>query len=413
MKPQHTLLAIAVATVSFNAHAGLAPPMAPLDPVIGFPTYYQDYGDPLNSINPIQPVALELCVPDNVELSSGICLVTPDMLQRPADPVTSPGDNFPDEAFYYNARTKVTLPNIGNLANFADLRMALEATVVPGPNGTFTQSVFTRIRYKFFAPVTGSYSVQTPYTLDTLITAQQGALISNTVDVGIACADFSCALAGSTDPFLRASDSEGGAPAPLLQIGNHTYLGNPVVDTFITGGPQGNKFVITVVPEGSVTPNVIVDTNKFQLMGRVFDGPVPLPIPRPKPKLLPAAAGLVSQLATVASPSVSISAVDPLASEASGDSGKFMINLSAPSAKNIKVKYSIEGNAKKGKDYRKFSSSMVIPAGSVFGAIDVWPVDDKVSEKTEKVTLKLSNKDIKGYSVKGQTVAHVKILDND
>jgi Calx-beta domain len=214
-----------------------------------------------------------------------------------------------------------------------------------------------------------------------------------------------------------------------LQIGSHTYLSDPTVDTFVTGGPQGNKFVITVIPTGSVTPNVIVDTNKFQLMGRVFDGPVPTPIPRPKPPVTnppivnppvnlrvtnnPKATGPVSRLATVASPKVSITAVDPLASEASGDSGRFMINLSAPSAKNIKVKYSIEGSAKKGKDYHKFSSSMVIPAGSVFGTIDVWPVDDKVNERTEKVTLKLSNKGIKGYSVQGRAVAHVKILDND
>ena len=167
-------------------------------------------------------------------------------------------------------------------------------------------------------------------------------------------------------------------------------------------------------------------------MGRKYDGSVPKPIPpsKPKPPVTnppvtnppivnqpvnnnPVVAGPISRLATVTSPSVSISAVDPLASEASGDAGKFMINLSAPSAKNIKVKYSIGGNAKKGKDYQKFGSSMIIPAGSVFGTIDVWPVDDKVNERTEKVTLKLSNKGIKGYSVQGQAVAHVKILDND
>jgi len=239
MKLQKTLLAITVATASINANAELAA-MGPLDTVIGFPSYYQDFGDPLNPVNPIQPLALELCLPDDVELSSGICLVTSDMLQRPSDPITFPGDNFPDEAFFYNARTKVSLDNINNVANFADLRMALEATVVPGPNGTFTQSVFTRIRYKFFAPVSGSYTVQTPYTVDGSINGKQGELIFNTVDIGVACApgDFSCALAGSTDPFLRASDAEGGAPAPLLQIGSHTYLGDPARDTFITGGPR-------------------------------------------------------------------------------------------------------------------------------------------------------------------------------
>lgn len=121
----------------------------------------------------------------------------------------------------------------------------------------------------------------------------------------------------------------------------------------------------------------------------------------------------ISSLPTVDNPKVTISAVDPLASEAAGDAGKYMINLNAPSTKAIKVKFKVEGSAKKGKDYANFDASLAIPAGSVFGVIDVVPVDDKKQEKTEKVVIKLANKGIKGYVVKGNSAASVKILDND
>lgn len=106
MKLQHTLLAIAVATASINASADLAAVGDP-DSVTGFPAYYQDYGD-LNSTSP-EPLALDLCLPnkiplDNAELADGSCLMLsgdgtiPDETQAISFP-----DNFPDEAFYYNA----------------------------------------------------------------------------------------------------------------------------------------------------------------------------------------------------------------------------------------------------------------------------------------------------------------------
>ncbi len=433
MKLQHTLLAIAVATASINASADLAAVGDP-DSVTGFPAYYQDYGD-LNSTSP-EPLALDLCLPnkiplDNAELADGSCLMLsgdgtiPDETQAISFP-----DNFPDEAFYYNASAGMAL--VGG--NNALLVLAVEAAFVNAVQDG-DQIVFSRLRYRFTAPQSGYYTVETPYSTDGPVFKNAGDFINETEDIGVNCAqgDFTCALKGSTAPFLRASDTRGGIPKPLYEAHGNKYLAAPGINTLVTGAPNGkNWFQILYQPDLLTAPTVIGFTDQFQLMGRKYDGSVPKPIPpsKPKPPVTnppvtnppivnqpvnnnPVVAGPISRLATVTSPSVSISAVDPLASEASGDAGKFMINLSAPSAKNIKVKYSIGGNAKKGKDYQKFGSSMIIPAGSVFGTIDVWPVDDKVNERTEKVTLKLSNKGIKGYSVQGQAVAHVKILDND
>lgn len=422
MKLQHTLLTIAVATASINANAGLANVGDP-DSVTGFPAYYQDFGD-LNSASP-EPLALDLCLPnkipdDNSELADGSCLMLPGDGTIPDEtkPISFP-DNFPDEAFYYNASAGMTLVGGAGTPRDAILVLAVEAAFTNAVQ-TGDQIVFSRLRYKFTAPFTGYYTIETPYSTDGPLFKNAAGLVSFTEDVGVNCGQgiFTCALEGPTAPFLRPSATRGGTPEPLYEAHGNKYLAAPGINTLVTGAPTGkNWFQILYQPDLLTPPTVLGFTDQFQVMGRLFDGSVPKPIPPSKPPVTnPPIVNLRATnnpKATVASPSVSISAVDPLASEASGDTGKFMINFSAPSAKNIKVKYSIEGNAKKGKDYQKFGSSMIIPAGSVFGTIDVWPVDDKVNERTEKVILKLSNKGIKGYSVKGQAAAHVKILDND
>ena len=413
MKIQNTLLAITVATASINANADLAAVGTP-DPVTGFPAYYQDYGD-INPANP-EPLALDLCLPnkipfDTAELADGSCLMLsgdgtiPDETQEISFP-----DNFPDESFYYNASAGMTLSGGGN----AKLVLAVEAAFANAVQDG-DQMVFSRLRYFFTAPSTGYYTIETPYSTDGPMLKNAGEEVKFTSDIGATCGQvFNCALAGSIGPYLRASDTPGGSPKPLYEAHGNKYLAQPGINTRVTGATnKKNWFRILFAPDPGTVPTAIGFTDQFQLMGRLYDGSVPKPIPRSKLKLPPVVAAPVAQLATVASPKVSITAVDPLASEASGDPGKFMINLNAPSAKNIKVKYSVEGNATKGKDYRKFSSSLVIPAGSVFGAIDVWPVNDKRNEGTEKVTLKLSHKGTKGYSVKGRSVANIKILDDD
>ena len=415
MNLQNTLLALTVATASINVNAELAAVGIP-DPVTGFPAYYQDYGD-LNSANP-EPLALDLCLPnkvpfDTAELADGSCLMLSGdgTIPDESQPISFP-DNFPDEAFYYNASAGMTLNGGGN----AKLVLAVEAAFTNKVQAG-DQMVFSRLRYIFTAPSKGYYTIETPYNTDGPMLTNAGELIKFTDDVGVNCGQgvFDCALAGPTAPYLRPSDTLGGTPKPLYEAHGNKYLSQPGINTRVTGSPNGqNWFKILFQPDLLTAPTVMGYTDQFQVMGRLYDGSVPKPIPPSKPKLpLVVAPPPVAQLATVATPKLSISAVDPLASEASGDPGKFMINLNAPSAKSIKVKYRIEGNAKKGKDYRKFSSSLVIPAGSVFGAIDVWPVNDSENERTEKVTLKLSNKGIKGYTVKGRAAANIKILDDD
>ncbi len=259
MKLKHTLLATAIATASMGAQADLAR-QGPVSAANGFPAFYQDNTG----------LALDLCLPNTQELIDGSCLLFPANIPSPTLPIAFPG-NFPDELFYWNAGTVVPLggpdPAIGN----ATLVLGLEAAFATGPVTVGGQIVFSRIRYRFIAPVAGSYTVDTPFSSDTF-DATAGELIFNTVDIGINCpqGDFSCAMKGKTAPFLRASLVAGGAALPPVVLpGGNTFLTDPNIPTTVTGGANGNSFKITG-PNG-----IIVDTDQFNLMGRVHTGPLP------------------------------------------------------------------------------------------------------------------------------------------
>lgn len=117
-----------------------------------------------------------------------------------------------------------------------------------------------------------------------------------------------------------------------------------------------------------------------------------------------------AKAATVKTPKVSISAVDPSCTETAGDTCQFMVVLNAPTTRSIRVKFAITGKATQGKDYARLPRSLLIPGGNVSGIIELVPIDDTKPEGTEAVKLKLlphsSYKAKRGF-------ATVQILDND
>lgn len=115
--------------------------------------------------------------------------------------------------------------------------------------------------------------------------------------------------------------------------------------------------------------------------------------------------------ATVKKPKISISAVDPQATETAGDTAQFLIALNAPTTKNIRIKLAISGKATNGKDYQRIARGLLIPAGNVSGIIEIEPIDDIKREGSEKVTIKLASGG-KAYTLK-RAAASVTILDND
>lgn len=118
--------------------------------------------------------------------------------------------------------------------------------------------------------------------------------------------------------------------------------------------------------------------------------------------------------ATVKKPKVSISAVDPSASETAGDSGQFLITLNAPSAKTIRVKLQTSGKAKNNRDYTGVPKTVVIPSGNVSAIVEVSPIDDTSAEGPEDVKVKVSSGG-NAYSALGgrRGTASVIINDND
>lgn len=273
MNTKLKVLAAAIAMTSVSAHAvGLITGPASAPDKGSFPTYYQDSNG----------LALEHCLPSpGAELNSALCLIGPADVPNATSPISFPG-NFPGETFFYAADSVVPFAN----GEEAILVMALEATFgaelpIPGD-----QILFARIRFRFVAPVDGTYKVIYPYG-EREVEATAGERVFFTDDTGINCGlDFSCAATeGQIGPnFLRPvavfGDTE---PLPFYQAGGKSYIANPGVPTPVTGGSNGNIFRIEG-PAGSAIGGIdnstgqtvdYVETDLFTLVGRVNTAPLP------------------------------------------------------------------------------------------------------------------------------------------
>ncbi|MBI2276132.1 MAG: cadherin-like domain-containing protein [Dechloromonas sp.] len=267
-EPTIRRLRLSAITIAFLT-TGLAGPataelarVGPVVPAHGYPEWYQDSTG----------LALDLCLPDAIDLEQGNCLLLPgDVASAPESFPT----NFADEHFWFAAGSLMTTGNAGR----ANLVLAVEAAfalaVKPGD-----QISFGRIRVKITdLPSNGTYKVIHPYGELEFPDQVAGGTIFYTDDVGVACAqgDFSCALKSGVGPFLRAAEIPGGpAKAPVV-INGKTMLTDPVTPTFVTGGPFSNKFRVEGPNIGGPGINVI-ETELFDLMGRVHTAPIPSPL---------------------------------------------------------------------------------------------------------------------------------------
>jgi hypothetical protein len=257
-------LAIALAGLSLPAGAELAR-QGPVNPVHGYPEWYQDSTG----------LALDLCLPDQIDLEAGNCLLLPPDVPAGTAPETFPS-NFAEEHFWFAANASLDTGNGGR----AILVLAVEAAFGIGPVKAGDQISFGRIRVKITnLPSNGTYKVIHPYGELEFPDQVAGDTIFYTDDVGITCApgDFSCALKTGIGPFLRAASTPGGPALPFVTINNKTMIADPVNPTFVTGGPFSNKFRV----EG---PNIggpgidFIETDQFTVMGRVHTAPIPSPL---------------------------------------------------------------------------------------------------------------------------------------
>lgn len=190
----------------------------PVDPANGFPLWFGDGTTRLEIV-----LGQDLNAPAIGEL--------PD----PNAPMSFP-DNFPDEAFYYMAETRLTVGGAG-IAGRARVLMALEAAFggagepAPGAN-----VVFARIRVRMDDLVPGAkYSVYHPYGEFIDLEADDRGRVFHTVDLGIAEGDvFAVLETGEVAPFLHGTTA---VPAG--------YLGDGITEQQVTGGPFRNHVLIT------------------------------------------------------------------------------------------------------------------------------------------------------------------------
>ncbi len=107
---------------------------------------------------------------------------------------------------------------------------------------------------------------------------------------------------------------------------------------------------------------------------------------------------------------VSLAVTDANAAETNTDPGQFVITRGGDLTKAQKVQYKLSGKAANGKDYQNLTETAIFAAGVDKAVIDIKPIDDKIYEGDETVTLTISTDD---YIVTGANSANVTIADND
>jgi hypothetical protein len=110
-------------------------------------------------------------------------------------------------------------------------------------------------------------------------------------------------------------------------------------------------------------------------------------------------------------PVVSVTASDVLASEPGADTATFTVSRTGSSAAALTVRYALGGTAINGVDYQSLSGSVTIPAQASSANIVVRPIDDKLVEVAELVTLTLTPDTT--YTVGPLATAVITIADDD
>ena len=246
-----TLLAAAMAPLAMlPAEAALAG-VSPVDPQIGFPTWYSD-----------GTVKLQLCY-----MAGSGCLSEP---PNPGAPAAYP-DNFPDEAFWFQASAEG-----GTLLYEAALEAAhANEAVIPGD-----QQGFARLRFVMDGLVPGAtYTFRHPYGVNTFTADPPGGKrpgeIKQTIDAGLCTPSprNPCDWVGVGEAFL--GDYKDGTTATFLrQIGAPAgTIGDINTARPVTGAPSGLNAVIVEGPNAGGPGVNTLRIDNFTVQGLIYDGP--------------------------------------------------------------------------------------------------------------------------------------------
>lgn len=110
-------------------------------------------------------------------------------------------------------------------------------------------------------------------------------------------------------------------------------------------------------------------------------------------------------------PTLSLQAVDAVASETRNDTGTFRVTRTGNLSREIVVRYAIGGSATNGVDYESLTGMVVLAAGQSSVQITLRVIDDRLVERTEDVVLTLL--DDPAYLVSRTRQATVRIQSDD
>ncbi len=111
------------------------------------------------------------------------------------------------------------------------------------------------------------------------------------------------------------------------------------------------------------------------------------------------------------STTVQVSAVKSTAYEQRSVSGSVRFSRTGDLKKSLTIFYSVGGTATNGVDYKKLSGSVSLSAGYAAKNVLITPINDKIREGNETVTITISQNPL--YTVGSPASATVTIVDND
>lgn len=242
--------------------------VGPVDPVTGFPKFYQDSNG----------LALEQCLVAPVENPADPCGLGPIRgvfnLPNPAAPVSVP-DNFPVEVAY-TFDTALMTTNGGGKALFVMAYTGFFPSGAAFLDGD--QTTFARIRFRVDNMVPGeTYTITHPYGVDVFTNVAGGRRgINFTEDIGLVPIRF--AIPGVFDPFALPLESRADpflkwdpAVAPAAPAG---FIGDGVLPHKVVGSPFGTNFFRIAGPNiGGAGVNSI-QTDLFTVIGKIAFGNV-------------------------------------------------------------------------------------------------------------------------------------------
>jgi hypothetical protein len=263
-----TAVLVATLVVPLSGPAGAKlPRVGKVDPVHGYPRWYQDETG----------LRLGLCM----EVDDPLCLADP--LPDPSKPSSVETGNLPEEAFWWVAETGIDgikvkgAPERGS----ALLVLAMEAAWLNEEVVDGDQVAFARIRMRLdgLEPNT-EYSIVHPFGTAVLMTDEEGEAREATDLIGDdpagVSSDIGCAAAGKNGcNFTKAAQKGGIGPfltwdtfglGPKKGGPPKGHIGDPAVEHAVTGSPFDTNFFEVSGP-GLAQP---ASTDQFVVMGKIF-----------------------------------------------------------------------------------------------------------------------------------------------